>query len=72
MKQKEGKEGGNISEAPKLSQEELDFIKATRDYNKRYKDCQQALVEVLNKFNADIIVDLDSPVGRPTVKVTLK
>lgn len=72
-KQKEAAEpaGESDQEDLQLSPEELAILKRQRAADKRRKECSMAIQEILQKYNATVVVDPQSPFGRPAIVVQL-
>lgn len=61
----------DVQKDPALSPEEEQFLQQRRQHQQRLIQCTSEVNGVLKKYGASIIVDPQSPVGSPRVKVNL-
>tara|TARA_R110000796_G_scaffold59371_4_gene136846 strand:- start:21577 stop:21792 length:216 start_codon:yes stop_codon:yes gene_type:complete len=54
-----------------ITKEEQALIEQARANKQRQKDCSEAILAVLEKYKCDIIVNQNSPIGRPSIMIQL-
>lgn len=69
--QDEGVQAPQAKETESISKEEQKLIEVARANKKREKEAQEAIVEVLKKYRCDIVVDMQSTLGKPRLKLVL-
>lgn len=55
----------------KLSKEELELLKARREEKERMQACDQEIRAVLERYNAGLAVDPNSPISQPVITLIL-
>lgn len=54
-----------------ITKQEQALIEQARANDKRRKDCSDAIIKVLEEFRCDIVVNPNSPVGKPSIMLQL-
>lgn len=64
--------GKSKVEKIELSDQEKKTIQAQRELTKKKTECAKAIGEVLQGFQAELMVNPNSPIGSPEIIITLK